>query len=70
MIELEDHPYFVTTQAHPEFLSRFLHPHPLFTGFLKAILKPPRITKKKKEKVDKPKKEKVIKKKSQSKKRK
>lgn len=45
MIELEDHPFFVGTQAHPEFLSRFLHPHPLFTGFIKAIIKPPRVKK-------------------------
>ena len=35
-IELESHPYFVGTQAHPELKSRPLDPHPLFTGFIAA----------------------------------
>ncbi len=30
------HPFFIGTQAHPEFLSRPLRPEPLFTGFVKA----------------------------------
>ena len=30
MLELPDHPYFLATQAHPEFNSRPNHPHPLF----------------------------------------
>ena len=30
------HPYFVATQAHPEFLSRPTRPHPLFTGLVAA----------------------------------
>lgn len=30
------HPFFVSTQAHPEFKSRFLEPHPLFEAFIKA----------------------------------
>ena len=30
------HPYFVGTQAHPEFKSRPLSPHPLFLGFAQA----------------------------------
>lgn len=30
------HPFFLGTQFHPEFLSRPLSPHPLFTAFLKA----------------------------------
>lgn len=38
MIEVIDHPYFIATQAHPEFLSRPTRPHPLFTGLLQAIL--------------------------------
>jgi len=38
MIEAIDHPYFLTTQAHPEFLSRPARPHPLFTGLLRAVL--------------------------------
>ena len=35
-IELVDHPYFVATQAHPEFRSRPDEPHPLFSGVVKA----------------------------------
>jgi len=39
IIELEDHPWFVGVQFHPEFGSRFLNPHPLFCGFVEACLK-------------------------------
>lgn len=35
-IELKDHPFFIGTQFHPEYKSRFLSPHPLFLGFLGA----------------------------------
>jgi CTP synthase len=35
-IELVDHPYFVGTQAHPEFRSRPDAPHPLFAGLVAA----------------------------------
>jgi CTP synthase len=35
-IELEGHPFFVATQAHPEFKSRPNRPHPLFAGFVEA----------------------------------
>ena len=38
MCELPDHPWFVATQAHPEFKSRPNHPHPLFKGFVGAAL--------------------------------
>ncbi|HWA51836.1 MAG TPA: CTP synthase [Patescibacteria group bacterium] len=38
-IELKDHPFFVGTQYHPEYISRPLTPHPVFIGFLKAITK-------------------------------
>jgi CTP synthase len=38
MIELKDHPYFVATQAHPEFKSRPDAAHPLFRGLVKAAL--------------------------------
>ncbi|MCR5398424.1 MAG: CTP synthase [Lachnospiraceae bacterium] len=38
MIELKDHPYFIGTQAHPEFKSRPDEPHPLFAGLIKAAL--------------------------------
>ena len=37
MIELENHPFFCATQAHPEFKSRPNRPHPLFRGFVGAI---------------------------------
>lgn len=39
MIELKNHPFFVATQAHPEFKSKFLAPHPLFIAFIKASLR-------------------------------
>ena len=39
MIELQNHPYFAATQAHPEFKSRPTRPHPLFQGFVQAIVK-------------------------------
>lgn len=35
-IELKDHPYFIATQAHPEFKSRLENPHPLFVWLIKA----------------------------------
>ncbi|HEX2155193.1 MAG TPA: CTP synthase [Acidimicrobiia bacterium] len=35
-IELIDHPYFLATQAHPEFRSRPDEPHPLFAGLVGA----------------------------------
>lgn len=35
----KDHPYFIATQAHPEFKSRPTHPHPLFAGLIEAALK-------------------------------
>ena len=35
-IELVDHPFFVATQAHPEFRSRPDVPHPLFAGLVGA----------------------------------
>ena len=38
MIELKDHPWFIATQAHPEFKSRPNKPHPLFKGFVQAAL--------------------------------
>ena len=34
----EVHPYYVSTQAHPEFLSRPTKAHPLFHGLIKAAL--------------------------------
>ena len=38
-IELKSHPWFVAVQFHPEFKSRPLSPHPLFSSFIKAAKK-------------------------------
>ncbi len=38
IIELKDHPFFIATQFHPEFRSRPSTPHPLFLGFIKAVV--------------------------------
>ena len=38
MIELKEHPYFIATQAHPEFKSRPDIAHPLFRGLIEAAL--------------------------------
>ncbi len=35
IVELEDHPFFVASQFHPEFKSRPQRPHPLFAAFMK-----------------------------------
>ncbi|MBT3322717.1 MAG: CTP synthase [Anaerolineae bacterium] len=37
--ELKDHPFMVSSQFHPEFLSRPMRPHPLFVGFLDSAKK-------------------------------
>ncbi|MCP4108058.1 MAG: CTP synthase [Desulfobacteraceae bacterium] len=39
IIELNDHPWFLGCQFHPEFKSRPMNPHPLFRDFIKATLK-------------------------------
>ncbi len=41
VVELDKkvHPFFVATQFHPEYKSRFLDPHPLFVAFVNAIIK-------------------------------
>ncbi|MBI1756330.1 MAG: CTP synthase [Fimbriimonas ginsengisoli] len=39
MIELPGHPFFIATQAHPEFKSRPNRPHPLFEGLVRAAVK-------------------------------
>ena len=36
IIELNNHPWFIGVQFHPEFKSRPLSPHPLFSSFIKA----------------------------------
>jgi len=36
MIEIPTHPWFIAVQFHPEFKSKPLRPHPLFSGFVEA----------------------------------
>ncbi len=36
--EWKDHPWGIGVQFHPEFTSRPMNPHPLFTAFIKAVL--------------------------------
>ncbi|WP_339743391.1 CTP synthase [uncultured Rubinisphaera sp.] len=38
IVEVENHPWFVAVQFHPEFQSKPLAPHPLFLGFVNAAL--------------------------------
>ena len=38
VVELEDHPWFVACQYHPEFKSRPFAPHPLFSAFVQAVI--------------------------------
>ncbi len=38
MLELPAHPYFVACQFHPEFRSKVMNPHPLFTRFIRAAM--------------------------------
>ena len=52
MIEVEDHPFFIASQFHPEFKSRPWEPAPMFYHFIKAASKQENI-KIKKEKVQK-----------------
>ncbi len=39
IIEVKDHPFFIASQAHPEFKSRPDSPHPLFRDFIAAAWK-------------------------------
>ena len=39
VVELENHPWFVATQYHPEYQSTVLRPSPLFVAFVEAALK-------------------------------
>ena len=39
IIEIKNHPWFIGVQFHPEFKSRPLQPHPLFSSFIKAAKK-------------------------------
>lgn len=39
IVELEDHPFFIAVQFHPEFKSRAFDAHPIFRGFIEAALR-------------------------------
>lgn len=38
IIEIPSHPWFIGVQYHPEYKSTVANPHPLFVGFVKAVL--------------------------------
>ncbi len=38
IIEIKDHPYFIASQFHPEFVSRPTRPQPLFREFIRASI--------------------------------
>ncbi len=49
VVEVEDHPWFVGTQYHPEYRSTVESPQPLFVAFVKAALKQQQSVESKKE---------------------
>lgn len=38
IIELQNHPWFIASQFHPEFTSRPMQPEPLYQGFIQSVL--------------------------------
>ncbi len=44
IIEIEDHPWFVGVQFHPELRSTVYDPHPLFVSFVNAVLENSEVT--------------------------
>ncbi len=38
IVEIKDHPWFLGCQFHPEFKSKPMKPHPLFSDFISAAL--------------------------------
>ncbi len=42
-VELEDHPWFIGVQYHPELMSRPFAPHPLFASFVAAAMEQSRL---------------------------
>jgi CTP synthase len=38
VVDLQDHPWFIGVQYHPEYKSTVAKPHPLFIGFVKAAI--------------------------------
>jgi CTP synthase len=43
IVELEEHPWFIGVQFHPELKSRPMEPHPLFSSFISAAIKHSRL---------------------------
>ncbi|GGY49146.1 CTP synthase [Parvularcula lutaonensis] len=43
IMEIDDHPWFIAVQYHPELKSRPFEPHPLFASFIEAALKRSRL---------------------------
>jgi CTP synthase len=43
ILELENHPWFIGVQFHPELKSKPFDPHPLFVSFIKAAVKRSRL---------------------------
>lgn len=39
IVEISDHPWFIGVQYHPEFKSKPINPHPLFSGFIRSAAK-------------------------------
>jgi CTP synthase len=39
VVEVENHPWFVGAQFHPEYKSTVANPHPLFVAFIDAAIK-------------------------------
>lgn len=39
IVEIKNHPFFIGSQFHPEFLSKPFSPHPLFNSFIKVVVK-------------------------------
>ncbi|NCA22468.1 MAG: CTP synthase, partial [Crocinitomicaceae bacterium] len=39
IIELENHPFFIGVQYHPEYKSTVANPHPIFVSFVAAMVK-------------------------------
>jgi CTP synthase len=39
IVEIKDHPWFFGCQFHPEFKSRPLEPHPVFSAFVDAAIR-------------------------------
>ena len=43
IFELENHPWYIGVQFHPELKSRPFDPHPLFISFIKAAIQRSRL---------------------------